>query len=150
MLNYSSPDVPVIRHRSKEAANTFNRNTKRNTNRNGKNNQFSNQNDATVVPEKSFPKNVRHGAVTPRDVPRCQICCVLELFFVHSNFPFLLLPSSLSSPTSSLSPFSPPLLFPKRWTRNLAIADRIRSAWWKHPQGNTDIEHILYLSVRPV
>ena len=101
-------------------------------------------------PWKELSKNVRHGAVTPRDVPRCQICCVLELFFVHSNFPFLLLPSSLSSPTSSLSPFSPPLLFPKRWTRNLAIADRIRSAWWKHPQGNTDIEHILYLSVRPV
>ena len=40
MLNYSSPDIPVIRHRSKEAANTFNRNTNRNTNRNGKNNQF--------------------------------------------------------------------------------------------------------------
>ena len=40
MLNYSSPDVPVTRHRSKEAANTFNRNTNRNTNRNGKNNQF--------------------------------------------------------------------------------------------------------------
>ena len=30
MLNYSSPDVPVIRHGSKEASKTFNRNTNRN------------------------------------------------------------------------------------------------------------------------
>jgi len=40
MLNYST-DIPVIRHGSKQAAKTFNRNT----NRNEKNNHFSNQND---------------------------------------------------------------------------------------------------------
>jgi len=57
---------------------------------------------------------------SPKGVDKCQICCVLGLFFVHFHFsPLILLPSALPSPTSPLSHFSPPP-FPKEVNKKLS------------------------------
>jgi len=85
-------------------------------------------------------------------VPKCQICCVkLGLFFPHSHFPhFHTFPvlSPLSSSTSPSSILPRPSPFPKRWTRNLAIAGRTRSTSLKHtnaiPTANTAFTLSLY------
>ena len=74
----------------------------------------------------------------------------MAIFFVHSHFPHLHIRpfSPQSLPLPLLSPISPyPSPPPRRCTRNLAIANRMRSAWEKHER-NTVNEHILYLSVR--
>ena len=65
-------------------------------------------------------ENACHGAVAPKGVPKCQICCVLGLCF--RAFPFFIpfLPSHSLSHTSSLSYFSPPLAFPKEVNKKLS------------------------------
>jgi len=75
---------------------------------------------------KELSKNVWHGSVAPRGVPKCQICCVLGLSFVHSHFSHLhTLPVLFIHLRSPISAYPSPS--PRRWTRNLATADKMRS-----------------------
>ena len=102
-----------------------------------------------VVPENRFPKNVRHGAVTPKKRPQCfKSVAFWGYFFLYSHFPPLILTTPFPSPTSPLSHFSPPFSSPKRWTRNFAYRGQNALSVMKTHERINDSEHILYLSVR--
>ena len=69
-----------------------------------------------------------------RGSPNAKSVEFVGYFFVHSHFPPLFLPSTLSSPTSPFSHFSPSLPFPKEMNKNSVI---------KIHESNNDIDHIV-------
>jgi len=90
-------------------------------------------------------KNVLHGAVPPRGVPKCQICCVLGFFSSIAISPTSMPSRSLPilSPTSPLSHSPRPSPCPRRWTRNSRTERAQRD---KNTQ--TQCQQRTYLSVR--
>ena len=80
-------------------------------------------------PWKQLSENVWHRAVSPRGVAKCEMCCVLRIFFMHCHFPplhTLHLSSPLSSATSSLL-FHPCRPVPMEMNKELNYR-----ASWKH------------------
>jgi len=100
---------------------------------------------------KELSKNVWHGGI-PQGRP--QMPNMSHFWAIFSYIPISLpsilpLPSHLSSPTPSH--FIPPSCSSRRWTRNLAIADRTRSPSKQYRQRTYCFMRILFfvdLSVR--
>jgi len=106
-------------------------------------------------PWKQLSKSAWYGALAPRGRPKCQVRCVLGLFF--RAFPFFRSPyPSILSPLTSLTFPSPmilpcpglPLPFPKEVNKKLSYRRQYALSVVKTHQSNNDSQHILSLCLR--
>jgi len=105
----------------------------------------------TLSLKTAFQKMYYTGRYLVRCVPKCQICCVLGLFFVHFYFPHLrALPYFPHFLPLSPLPFHPVLPVLKEVNKKLSYRGQTALSIIKTHERDTVSEHtrLLYLSVR--